>query len=66
MINILDNDQSFDAFTTVMVKEHPGILRLYGRGVTKSTLKRKVLSKHCLTSNDERMQKNRGIGREDA
>ncbi|KAH0773723.1 hypothetical protein KY290_010860 [Solanum tuberosum] len=39
-----DDNQSFDAFTTVMGHEHPGCLRLYGRGVTKCTLKRKVLS----------------------
>ncbi|KAH0706129.1 hypothetical protein KY289_011205 [Solanum tuberosum] len=30
-----DDNQSFDAFTTVMGHEHPGCLRLYGRGVTK-------------------------------
>ncbi|KAG5610111.1 hypothetical protein H5410_021392 [Solanum commersonii] len=38
-----DANQSFDAFTAVMGDEHPGSLRLYGRGVTKSTLKRKEL-----------------------
>jgi len=63
--NEYDN-QSFDAFTTVMGHEHPGCLRLYGRGVTKSTLKRKALSEPYLSANDERMKKNRGIGREDA
>uniref|UniRef100_M1D8F0 Ubiquitin n=1 Tax=Solanum tuberosum TaxID=4113 RepID=M1D8F0_SOLTU len=40
-----DDDQSFDAFTPVMGDEHPGSMRLYGRGVTKSTLKRKALSR---------------------
>ncbi|KAL3328003.1 hypothetical protein AABB24_035588 [Solanum stoloniferum] len=61
-----DDDQSFDAFTTVMGHEHPGSLRLYGRGVNKSTLKRKALSEPYLTANDERMEKNEGIGRKDA
>uniref|UniRef100_A0A3Q7IVQ8 Uncharacterized protein n=1 Tax=Solanum lycopersicum TaxID=4081 RepID=A0A3Q7IVQ8_SOLLC len=32
-----DDDKSFDAFTSVMGKEHPGSLRLYGRGVTKTS-----------------------------
>jgi len=54
--NEYDN-QSFDAFTTVMGHEHPGCLRLYGRGVTKSTLKRKALSEPYLSANDERMEK---------
>ena len=40
-----------------MGNEHPGILRLYGRGVTKSTLKKTMLFEPCLTSNDERMEK---------
>lgn len=52
-----DDDKSFDAFTSVMGKEHPGSLRLYGRGVTKTSLKRKALSEPCSTSNDERMEK---------
>ncbi|KAH0700764.1 hypothetical protein KY290_010262 [Solanum tuberosum] len=52
-----DDNQSFDAFTTVMGHEHPGCLRLYGRGVTKSTLKRKALSEPYLSANDERMEK---------
>ncbi|KAM3290933.1 hypothetical protein P3S67_019222 [Capsicum chacoense] len=30
-----DASQSVDAFTTVMVPDHPGRVRLYGRGVTK-------------------------------
>ncbi|XP_016457553.1 uncharacterized protein LOC107781375 isoform X2 [Nicotiana tabacum] len=36
-----DNNQSIDAFTTVMGPEHPGRVRLYGRGVTKTILKQK-------------------------
>ncbi|KAH0669863.1 hypothetical protein KY289_024356 [Solanum tuberosum] len=51
-----DDDQSFDAFTAVMGDEHPGSLRLYGRGVTKSTWKRKALSEPYLTANDDRME----------
>ncbi|XP_019230422.1 PREDICTED: uncharacterized protein LOC109211347 [Nicotiana attenuata] len=37
-----DGSQSVDAFASVMGPEHPGRLRLYGRGVTKTSLKRKV------------------------
>nr|XP_016457726.1 PREDICTED: uncharacterized protein LOC107781523 isoform X3 [Nicotiana tabacum] len=37
-----EGSQSVDAFSSVMGPEHPGRLRLYGRGVTKSTLKGKV------------------------
>ena len=40
-----------------MEKKHPRNLRFYGRGVTKTTLKRKVLYEPCLTPNDERMEK---------
>ncbi|KAH0722326.1 hypothetical protein KY290_005007 [Solanum tuberosum] len=36
------NDQYVDAFSTFMGPEHPGHLRLYGVGVTKTTLKKKV------------------------
>ncbi|WMV29399.1 hypothetical protein MTR67_022784, partial [Solanum verrucosum] len=36
------NDQSVDAFSAVIGPEHPGCLRLYGVGVTKTTLKRKA------------------------
>ncbi|KAH0725285.1 hypothetical protein KY284_001150 [Solanum tuberosum] len=36
------NGQSIDAFSVVMGLEHPGRLRLYGVGVTKTTLKKKV------------------------
>ncbi|KAH0634059.1 hypothetical protein KY284_036845 [Solanum tuberosum] len=36
------NGQSVDAFSAVMGPEHPGRLRLYGVGVTKTTLKKKV------------------------
>lgn len=61
-----DDNQSFDAFTVVMGDEHPGCLRMYGQGVTKSNLKRKVLSEPYLIANDERMKKIRGIGRENA
>ncbi|KAH0669637.1 hypothetical protein KY285_023798 [Solanum tuberosum] len=61
-----DDNQSFDAFTAVMGHEHPGCMRLYGRGVTKSTFKRKALSEPYLSANDERIEKNGGIGREDA
>ncbi|KAH0725313.1 hypothetical protein KY284_001178 [Solanum tuberosum] len=36
------NGQSIDAFSAIMGLEHPGCLRLYGVGVTKTTLKKKV------------------------
>ncbi|WMV20520.1 hypothetical protein MTR67_013905 [Solanum verrucosum] len=36
------NGQSVDAFSAVMGPEYPGRLRLYGVGVTKTTLKKKV------------------------
>ncbi|KAG5572727.1 hypothetical protein H5410_062493 [Solanum commersonii] len=36
------NGQPVDAFSVVMGPEHPGHLRLYGVGVTKTTLKKKV------------------------
>ncbi|KAH0672684.1 hypothetical protein KY290_024915 [Solanum tuberosum] len=36
------NGQSVDEFSAVMGPEHPGRLRLYGVGVTKTTLKKKV------------------------
>jgi len=36
------NDQYVDAFSTVMGPEHLGRLRLYGVGVTKTTLQKKV------------------------
>ncbi|KAL3328054.1 hypothetical protein AABB24_035624 [Solanum stoloniferum] len=52
-----DDNQSFDAFIAIMGHEHLGCLRLYGRGVTKSTLKRKALSEPYLSANDERMEK---------
>ncbi|XP_070031097.1 uncharacterized protein [Nicotiana tomentosiformis] len=38
----VDGSQSVDAFSSVMGPEHSGRLRLYGRGVTKTTLKGKV------------------------
>ncbi|KAH0661696.1 hypothetical protein KY284_026627 [Solanum tuberosum] len=37
-----DGNETIDAFSSVMGSEHPGRLRLYGRGVTKTTLKGKV------------------------
>ncbi|KAF3674201.1 hypothetical protein FXO38_05342 [Capsicum annuum] len=37
-----DGSQSFDTFTTIMGPDHPGRVRLYGRGVTKSLLKQKA------------------------
>uniref|UniRef100_A0A3Q7JBB7 Uncharacterized protein n=1 Tax=Solanum lycopersicum TaxID=4081 RepID=A0A3Q7JBB7_SOLLC len=36
------NDEYVDAFSSVMGHEHPGRLTLYGAGVTKTTLKKKV------------------------
>ncbi|OIT27987.1 hypothetical protein A4A49_65002, partial [Nicotiana attenuata] len=36
-----DDNQSIDPFATVMGLEHPGRVRLYGRGVTKTILKQK-------------------------
>lgn len=38
----VDGIESVDAFSLVMGPEHPKRLRLYGRGVTKSSLKRKA------------------------
>jgi len=37
-----DGNETIDAFASVMGSEHPGRVRLYGRGVTKTTLKGKV------------------------
>ncbi|WMV38482.1 hypothetical protein MTR67_031867 [Solanum verrucosum] len=37
-----DGNETIDAFASVMGSEHPRSLRLYGRGVTKTTLKGKV------------------------
>ncbi|KAH0653805.1 hypothetical protein KY289_031483 [Solanum tuberosum] len=59
------NGQSVDAFSAVMGPKHPGHLRLYGVGVTKTTLKKKVDNSEPTlnTANDvvqqmqERMQK---------
>ncbi|XP_075076159.1 uncharacterized protein LOC107770874 isoform X1 [Nicotiana tabacum] len=46
-------NHSTDDFTSVMGPEHPGRVRLYGRGVTKTVLKGQ---KGNLGSSDERMQ----------
>ncbi|XP_070028076.1 uncharacterized protein [Nicotiana sylvestris] len=52
-----DGSQSVDAFASVMGPEHPGRLRLYGRGVTKTSLKRKVGDiGTSLSSTDEMLQ----------
>jgi len=48
-----DGSHSDDAFASVMGPEHPGRVRLYGRGVTKTVLKGE---KGSLGSSDERMQ----------
>ncbi|XP_016475258.1 uncharacterized protein LOC107796950 isoform X2 [Nicotiana tabacum] len=48
-----DDSHSDDAFASVMGPEHPGRVRLYGRGVTKIVLKGQ---KGNLGSSDERMQ----------
>ncbi|XP_006346845.2 uncharacterized protein [Solanum tuberosum] len=61
----VDGSESVDAFSSVMGPEHPGRLRLYGRGVTKSSLKRKAGNSEPVstTTNDavqqmeERIQK---------
>ncbi|XP_059292072.1 uncharacterized protein LOC132045501 [Lycium ferocissimum] len=37
-----DGSQLVDAYSAVMGPEHPGRLRLYGRGVTKTSLKGKA------------------------
>lgn len=37
-----DGSQPVDAYSAVMGPEHPGRLRLYGRGVTKTSLKGKA------------------------
>ncbi|XP_060194990.1 uncharacterized protein LOC132624190 [Lycium barbarum] len=52
-----DGSQSVDAFASVMGSEHPGCVRLYGRGVTKTVLKEKVgNSGPSLNITDEMMQ----------
>ncbi|XP_019242138.1 PREDICTED: uncharacterized protein LOC109222219, partial [Nicotiana attenuata] len=51
-----DGSQSVDAFASVMGPEHPGRIRLYGRGVTKTSLKRKVGDLGPSSSTDEVMQ----------
>ncbi|XP_059288817.1 uncharacterized protein LOC132042231 [Lycium ferocissimum] len=52
-----DGSQSVDAFASVMGPEHPGCIRLCGRGVTKTVLKEKVgNSGPSLNITDERMQ----------
>ncbi|XP_019226606.1 PREDICTED: uncharacterized protein LOC109208053 [Nicotiana attenuata] len=51
-----DGSQPVDAFASVMGPEHPGRLRLYGRGVTKTSLKRKVGDAGPSSSTDEVMQ----------
>ncbi|KAH0644644.1 hypothetical protein KY284_032528 [Solanum tuberosum] len=38
----VDSTDTADPFSSVMRPEHPGRLRLYGRGVTKTSLKRKA------------------------
>ncbi|XP_060182249.1 uncharacterized protein LOC132611909 [Lycium barbarum] len=38
----VDGSQLIDAYSAVMGPEHPGCLRLYGRGVTKTSLKGKA------------------------
>lgn len=59
------NGQSLDAFAAVMGPEHPGRLRLYGAGVTKTTLKEKIgnsepisnATNYVVLQMQERMQK---------
>nr|XP_009780153.1 PREDICTED: uncharacterized protein LOC104229247 isoform X2 [Nicotiana sylvestris] len=52
-----DDSQSVDAFASIMGPEHPGRLILYGRGVTKTSLKRKVGDiGTSLSSTDEILQ----------
>ncbi|XP_075105906.1 uncharacterized protein LOC107785794 isoform X3 [Nicotiana tabacum] len=52
-----NGSQSVNAFASVIGPEHPGCLRLYGRGVTKTSLKRKVGDfGPSLSSTDEVMQ----------
>nr|XP_009798770.1 PREDICTED: uncharacterized protein LOC104244947 [Nicotiana sylvestris] len=51
-----DDSQSVDAFASVMGPEHPGRLRLYGRRVTKTSLKRKVGDIGTSSSTDEMLQ----------
>ncbi|OIS99567.1 hypothetical protein A4A49_11329 [Nicotiana attenuata] len=51
-----DGSQSVDPFASVMGPEHPGRLRLYGRGVTKTSLKRKVGDFGTSSSTDEAME----------
>ncbi|KAM3325759.1 hypothetical protein P3S67_000884 [Capsicum chacoense] len=49
-----DGSQLVDPFTTVMGPDHPGRVRLYGRGVTKSLLKQKASdSRHSNIAVDE-------------
>ncbi|XP_059290916.1 uncharacterized protein LOC132044454 isoform X2 [Lycium ferocissimum] len=67
-----DGSQSVDAFAAVMGPDHPGHVRLYGRGVTKTVLKGKAgdsgpslngtdeLMKQKMEEMEVRMQKNAG------
>ncbi|XP_059282652.1 uncharacterized protein LOC132036346 [Lycium ferocissimum] len=52
-----DDNQSVDAFTSVMGPEHSGRMRLYERGVTKTSLKGKGNFRASLSANDEMMNK---------
>nr|XP_016468354.1 PREDICTED: uncharacterized protein LOC107790894 [Nicotiana tabacum] len=52
-----DGSHSVDAYASVMGPEHPGRVRLYGRGVTKTVLKgQKGNLGSSLDATDERMQ----------
>ncbi|XP_060203297.1 uncharacterized protein LOC132631653 isoform X2 [Lycium barbarum] len=53
-----DGNESINAFASVMGREHSGRLRLYGRGVTKTTLKGKVVHfKHSSNATNDLVQK---------
>lgn len=49
-----DGNESVNAFASVMWPEHPGRLRLYGQGVTQTSLKEKmVYFEHSQTSTND-------------
>ena len=52
-----EGQESADAFTTVMGPEHPGFVRLYGRGVTKTTLKQKKSGESSVADTSEMQKK---------
>ncbi|XP_018627672.1 uncharacterized protein [Nicotiana tomentosiformis] len=63
----VDGSYSVDAFASVMGPERTGHVRVYGRGITKTVLKRKMRDlRFSIDATDERMKQKIGEnGRED-